>query len=172
MSAFGLLNSASYNLNYPLVSLKNDIPLPVSISTTAFNEVAIITNATGVSALYQSLPAGNYVAVMTCAISNVTDGTATVVKFAQMQLIDDSTTPILYGSSSSFGKTLDATIANIPNNVLYMNESVYFELTATTNLTVRLGYNLTGGASATRATSFGIAPLTPCSNKVVFYSIV
>ena len=52
-----------------------------------------------------------------------------------------------------------------------MNETIYIELTAPTNLTMRLGYNLTGGASSTRNTAFGIAPVTPCSNKVVFYKI-
>ena len=95
MSSFGFLNSASYSLNFSLTSLKSDIPLPVSTSLTNFNEKNIITDASGLNPIYITLPAGNYVAVMTCAISNVTDATATVVKFVQMQLIDDTAIPTL-----------------------------------------------------------------------------
>jgi len=172
MSYSSLFNSPSYGREYTLTSLKNNITLEASTSTVNFNEKSIITDAAGANPIYQTLPAGKYIAVMTCALSNITDGTATVIKFAQMQLINDLAIPTLYGSSSGFGKTLDATIANIPNNVLYMNEVIYLELTATTNLTMRLGYNLTGGLPATRATSFGIAPVTPCANKVVFYEVL
>ena len=181
MSVASFLNSSVYSNNpinftsntLTLTSLKNDIPIVVSARADLFNELNIITDAPGVTPEYQLVPAGNYIVNVTCCIgATVGGGAATVVNTAQLQIVDNTAISVVYGVSSMYTKNLGATITNLAQSTLYINESIYIKKNEDTNLTLRLSYNITGNACATKSGTIGINPLLPCANKMVFTKIL
>jgi hypothetical protein len=170
MSYSSLLNSPSFGQEYILQSFDSSLTVAVSPNATGYSEKPItVTTTDGAIPKYISLPAGKYLATMTCCLQATAINTT--IFSAQLQIVDDTAISILYGSSSMYSKAFGATLANIPAITLYMNESVVIELTETKNLTLRLAYNA-NVACATIDTNLGVNPLIPGINQIVFRAFI
>jgi len=174
MSISSLFNSPSFSQEYILTSFDSSLTVAISGSTTAFSEKPItVTTTDGGLPKYITLPAGKYLATMSCCLFVPADTVnATVVNYAQLQIVDDTAISVLYGASTTYNKTLAIVAANIPTATLYINETVMIELTAQTNLTLRLAYNITGNGCGTKDTPFGINPVITPVNQIIFRQFI
>lgn len=174
MSVSSFLNSPTFGQEYILTSFDSSLTVAISGSTTAFSEKPVtVTTTDGGLPKYISLPAGKYLATMSCCLFVPADtASATVVNYAQLQIVDDTAISVLYGASTTYNKTLATTAANIPTATLYMNETVMIELPTQKNLTLRLAYNITGNACGTKDTPFGVNPVITPLNQIIFRAFV
>jgi len=174
MSVASLLNSTSFGQTFTLTSFDSSLTMDTSADSINFNErYMTVTTANGVLPKYISLPAGKYIATMSsCITLRANTAADQVVNSAQLQIISDAF--VLYGATTFYNKNLVRTLANTAVSTLPINESVVIELTATTNLTLRINYNSTGNVDAliTRDTSLGLNPVFPCVNQIVFKEIL
>jgi hypothetical protein len=172
MSVSSLLNSPTYGQVYTLTNL-GGARATLASASTAIRELGIITIAGGATDLYITLPAGKYMAEMECCLNTTVGGTAVDIRFAQLQLIGINTAGAnqLLGFGTSYNKNMDGTLANIMDNNLFMKDSVFINLTETTQLTARLAYNI-DNICATKSGSIATNPVLPCENKIIFYEVL
>jgi len=174
MSYSSLINSPSYGRVYTLTNPAGAITIPTA-AATAFSETSIILVAAGGAVLNITLPAGRYLAKMDCCLTAVA-GNASVINYAQLQLIGNNTTGgnnQLLGSGGTYaGISFTGVVANYGINNIFMNEDVFFTISETTTVSARLVSNVATAGCATRSTTLATNPVTPCENKIVFYEIL
>jgi hypothetical protein len=174
MSVSSLFNSPTYGQTYTLTSFDSSLEMDTSADLINFNiRAMIVTTANGIIYKYITLPAGKYLATMSACIT-LRGNTAAdqVVNYAQLQIVSNAN--VLYGASTAYNKNLLRTLANTATSALAINESVIIELTAETQLSLRMVYNSTGNADAltTKDTSIGLNPVFQCLNQIVFKEIL
>lgn len=172
MSSYSLINQPLYGRKYVLTNLAGARPV-TACAATALEELALTKVASGASDLYITLPAGKYTAQMESCLTTTVDGTPVIIRYAQLQLIgiNSAGNNQLLGVGQSYSKTMDGTFVNILNNNLYLSDTVFLDLTETTQLTLRLAYNI-NVVCATKSGNIALNPILPCENKVTFYSVL